>query len=77
MIAALKAGDKSPITLVKHDAVADTHPLFNFYTADIQQTYERMKERGIAVGPLRDYGTVQTFDFTDSEGNVLNVCYFD
>ncbi|WP_213412169.1 VOC family protein [Xylanibacillus composti] len=77
MIAALRAGDKTPITLVKQDAVAEPHPLFNLYTSNIQQTYERMQERGIAVGPLRDYGTVQTFDFTDAEGNVLNVCHFE
>ncbi len=77
MIAAFRAGDKTPLTLVKHDAVADTHPLFNFYTANIEQAYTYMKEQGIEVGVLRDYGTVQTFDFTDSEGNRLSVCHYD
>jgi catechol-2,3-dioxygenase len=76
MIATLKAGDKTPITLVKKEAVADSHPLFNLYAPDIRKAHETLQQRGVSVGPIRDYGTVQMFDFTDIEGRVLNVCHF-
>jgi catechol-2,3-dioxygenase len=76
MIATFQIGDKTPMTLVKQDAVADEHPLFNFYAADIQKAHETLQQRGVSVGTMRDYGTVQMFDFTDMEGHVLNVCHY-
>ncbi len=76
IIAALKAGDRTPITLVKKGAVSERHPLFNFYAPDIQKAHDTLRERGVSVGEIRDYGTVQIFDFTDIEGHVLNACHF-
>ena len=76
VIAAFKVGDKSPITLVKKDAVAEQHPLCHFFAEDIARTHEELQKRGVSVGPIRDYGTVQLFDFTDSEGHLMNVCHY-
>lgn len=76
LIATLKAGDGTPITFVPQDAVKEECPFFNFYTSDLREAYEEMKLLGVEVGPIRDYGTVQTFDFRDDSGQLLNVCHF-
>lgn len=76
VIATLQIGGTTPITLVQQDTVAEEYPLFNFYTEDIEDAYDRMTSAGIRTTPIRDYGTVQLFDFWDEDGHVSNVCHY-
>ncbi|MFD2673362.1 VOC family protein [Marinicrinis sediminis] len=76
LIAAFRAGDKTTITLVQKDVVPDPFPIWNLYTPNIVHAHQVMTENGIKTSPIRDYGTVQMFDFTDVEGHLFNVCHY-
>lgn len=73
---ALTTGETTPVTLIDASVLEEEHPIFNFYAADIQSAHQHLSSRGIQVGPIRDYGSMSTFDFRDLDGRLLNVCSF-
>ncbi|GAA5416128.1 hypothetical protein Pryu01_01160 [Paraliobacillus ryukyuensis] len=52
-----------------------THPIF--FTKDIKDTYEKLKEKGVEVSELEYIGDVTFFDFYDPDKNKLQVCHFE
>ncbi len=72
------------ITLVKvyniktmdFDYESKKHAMFNFYTIDIQATHDSLKEKGVKVSDINDYGNIQVFDFLDINGHTFGVCHF-
>lgn len=79
-IAAINIGEPSntPLTLVNANVLGEgeVHPLFNFFTEDIEAAHAYLSERGVEAGPIRDYGDLKTFDFKDLDGHTLNVVTF-
>ncbi|QFT87524.1 Glyoxalase-like domain protein [Bacillus sp. THAF10] len=75
--AAMEVGE-TPITLVKAAEVTPgKHCLLNFYAADIHGANHLLKERGVEVADVMDYGNVLSFEFKDPDGHILGVCYFE
>jgi catechol-2,3-dioxygenase len=77
--AALNVGE-TPLTLVRmspnDEAAQDGRISFNFYVPDIHQAHQHLKDHGVDVGEIVDYGDVLSFNFSDLDGNQLGVCYF-
>lgn len=75
--AAIEMGE-TPLTLVQADKVTPgSHCLLNFYSSDIYNAHQKLRERGIPVDDVVDYGTVLSFEFKDPDGHILGVCYFE
>lgn len=68
---------ETPLTLIQSENVkpAEYTP-FNFYTSDVEGTHRKLKEKGVMVYDIEDYGDVKAFDFKDPDGNKLGVCHF-
>lgn len=72
------------ITLVQADNVVPlsfsfenrSHPIINFYTSDITYTHSKLKENGVEVSEINDYGALKGMDFVDLNGHLLGVCCF-
>ncbi|MEH7610295.1 VOC family protein [Gottfriedia acidiceleris] len=76
--AALNIGE-TPLTLVRKTNQVEnpnTHMSFNFYTSNIEQAYNHLKEHGVELEQLNEDGTFKWFEFKDLEGNRLGVCSF-
>ncbi|WP_261129284.1 VOC family protein [Bacillus sp. Marseille-Q3570] len=48
-----------------------------FFTKDIKQTYEKLKEHGVKVGEIHNDDVNNFFDFYDLDNNKLQVCFFE
>jgi hypothetical protein len=72
------------ITLVQADEVKPLyfifdgrkHPIINFYSKDIFYTYQTLKENGVEVSQINDYGPLKGMDFVDNNGHLMGVCSF-
>jgi catechol 2,3-dioxygenase-like lactoylglutathione lyase family enzyme len=72
------------ITLVQADTVSPLffmfdkrkHPIINFYTADIAYTHQMLKDNGVEVSQINDFGPMQGMDFTDNNGHLMGICSF-
>lgn len=74
------AEGETPMTLVQvasDQFIAPKSEPFNFYSPNIQLTYEAFKQAGIEVSTLNEDGVVTFFQFKDPDGNPLGVCYFE
>ncbi|WP_226683021.1 VOC family protein [Sutcliffiella horikoshii] len=75
--AAIEMGE-TPLTLVRAEKVTPgSHCLLNFYSSDIYDAHQKLRERGVPVDDVVDYGTVLSFEFKDPDGHILGVCYFE
>ncbi|MEA3318523.1 MAG: VOC family protein [Bacillota bacterium] len=75
--AAIEMGE-TPLTLVRAESVTPgSHCLLNFYSSDIHAAHQKLKENGVLVEDVIDYGTVLSFEFKDPDGHILGVCYFE
>ncbi|MFB0842389.1 VOC family protein [Paenibacillus oleatilyticus] len=74
--ATFHAGSGTPLTLIDAAVLEEEHPIFNFYTPDIDVAHKHLTERGADPGPIRHYGDMATFDFRDVDGRLLNVCHY-
>ncbi len=73
----VKFGDTS-ITLFLTDEDVYFQPrrsAFNFYVADAESAYEHLKNNGVQVEELKEYGA-RYFAFYDLDGNCLEVCEY-
>ncbi|KOR90243.1 VOC family protein [Paenibacillus solani] len=72
------------ITLVQADEIVPLtfsfdhrkHPVINFYTSDIYYTHSQLKENGVEVSEINEYGPLKGMDFVDLNGHLLGVCSF-
>jgi len=71
----ISKGD-SCITLVEAEpgsSAADTRPIL--FTKNLEKARQWFSDRGVAVGPMQgDSGGNQFFQFTDLDGNNIEVC---
>ncbi|TYS67853.1 hypothetical protein FZC76_14955 [Sutcliffiella horikoshii] len=75
--AAIEIGE-TPLTLVRAVKVTPaSHCLLNFYSSDINEAHQNLRENGVLVEDVIDYGTVLSFEFKDPDGHILGVCYFE
>ncbi|MFD2044042.1 VOC family protein [Ornithinibacillus salinisoli] len=52
-----------------------TYPIF--FTKDIEQIYEKLKEQGVNVSEIQKDGVNMFFDFYDMDNNKLQVCFWE
>lgn len=52
------------------------HSVINFYTNDIIFTHKTLRDNGVQVSEINDYGQVKGMDFTDNNGHLLGICCF-
>ncbi|WNR43668.1 VOC family protein [Paenibacillus roseipurpureus] len=72
------------ITLVQADEVnplyftfdGRKHPIINFYSKDIIYTHQTLKDNGVEVSPINDYGSLKGMDFVDINGHLMGICSF-
>ncbi|WP_078596268.1 VOC family protein [Evansella clarkii] len=65
------------LTLYKVDKVPETsHIAFNFYTTDVDESYQYMKEQGAVVSDIHEEDGMRFYDFADPDGNMLGVVTF-
>ncbi|KMJ57350.1 hypothetical protein AB685_17850 [Bacillus sp. LL01] len=75
--AAIEVGE-TPLTLVHAEKVTPaSHCLLNFYSSDIYVAHQKLRENGVEVEDVMDYGTVMSFEFKDPDGHILGVCSFE
>jgi catechol 2,3-dioxygenase-like lactoylglutathione lyase family enzyme len=81
-IVIFKVGDGTPLTLyeIGFDEVmpakrfATTYPIF--YVENIEETYDKLKSRGVELEEIEDDGNVKFFVFRDPDGNRLEACHW-
>lgn len=83
-VASFKAGETA-FTLLQNgypgmDTPPDGHvfrPLsdvaFNFFAENIDAARQSLLDKGVAVGPMLNHGTMREFNFTDPDGNKFSV----
>jgi hypothetical protein len=72
------------ITLVQADEVKPLHftfdgrkhPIINFYSKDIFYTHQTLKDNGVEVSQINDYGSLKGMDFVDINGHLMGICSF-
>ncbi len=75
--AALEIGE-TPLTLVRStEPYRGERELFNFYTADIEETHRELQNRGVDVDSIQETADVDFFQFRDVCGNVLAFCCYE
>lgn len=48
-----------------------------FFSNDIKNTYEKLKEKGVEVTEIKDDGDNRFFDFYDLDKNKMQVCFWE
>lgn len=56
------------------EKVRPKHPVFTFYSLDIEASHRKLKDKGVKVYDFSNAGSVSGFLFEDLEGNILMVC---
>lgn len=65
------------LTLVENTKRSEqSHMPFNFFTSDIEATYNQLVSKGVKVGKLNSDSRFAHFDFEDLSGNILGFCWF-
>lgn len=75
-LACLNLGE-TPLTLIEvtEGFSSVPEPTFNFYAADIDTAYGRLREAGVTVdAQIAEEPGVRWFGFQDPDGNRLEVC---
>jgi catechol 2,3-dioxygenase-like lactoylglutathione lyase family enzyme len=68
---------KTALTLYKVDKVpAATHVAFNFYTTDLEATYEFFKSNNVEVTDIEGGDGMRFFGCKDPDGNLLEIVWF-
>lgn len=68
---------KVPLTIEEGDVKSSHNQIYPIYfSKSIENTYEILKENGVAVSELQSDGVNNFFDFYDLDGNKLQVCYW-
>jgi catechol 2,3-dioxygenase-like lactoylglutathione lyase family enzyme len=62
------------LTWRSEEHIKPKHPVFTFYSLDIEESYRQLKEKGVKVYDFSNAGSVSGFLFEDIEKNVLMVC---
>ncbi|WP_214482982.1 VOC family protein [Bacillus sp. SM2101] len=62
------------LTWRSKEKIRPKHPLFTFYSLDIEESYHKLKNIGVKVHNFSNAGSVSGFLFEDLEGNILMVC---
>jgi catechol 2,3-dioxygenase-like lactoylglutathione lyase family enzyme len=52
------------------------HPIINFYSKDVLYTYQTLKDNGVDVSEIKDYGSLKMIEFEDNNGHLMGVCSF-
>jgi catechol 2,3-dioxygenase-like lactoylglutathione lyase family enzyme len=73
MITLVQADEFSPLSFTLDNR---KHPIINFYTNDIAYTHETLKNNGVMVSDINEYGSLKGMDFTDINGHLLGICSF-
>jgi catechol 2,3-dioxygenase-like lactoylglutathione lyase family enzyme len=73
MITLVQVNEVIPLSFLYEDR---KHPILNFYAKDILFTHKALKENGVQVSEINDYGQVKGMDFIDNNGHILGVCSF-
>ncbi len=70
---------ETPLTIFekKDHAPGDDHPLFNFYSDQIDAVYKRLHAAEADLGAMETHGGLRHFRFRDPDGNPLEVCWWD
>lgn len=62
------------LTWRSKEKIKPKHPVFTFYSLDIEESFRKLKEKGIKVYDFSNAGSVSGFLFEDLEKNILMVC---
>lgn len=55
-----------------------THSVIDFYTPDLEQCHQYLKDQGVSVGTInKGPNGMGGFGFTDPDGNALSACNVD
>ncbi|GIO96297.1 hypothetical protein J14TS5_13830 [Paenibacillus lautus] len=49
--------------------------MFNFYVSNVEEAYQHLKENGVPVDTIMEYGATY-FTFYDLDNNCLEVCSY-
>lgn len=76
--ACLNIGE-TPLTIYekKDHAPGHDHPLFNFYSDQIESIYSKLQEAGVELNEMETHGGLKHFRFRDPDGNPLEICWWD
>jgi len=73
MITLVQVNEVIPLSFLFEDR---KHPIINFYTNDIFSSHKALKENGVQVSEINDFGQVKGMDFSDNNGHLLGICCF-